>query len=233
MTEEIHELFTSEVREKRLAANGIHHKKGRRGLVGTMITPADLAGEEYRSAGNIEEFHLDDLIARIESSPTLKDLITHRMDDQYRQYRQATEDTLNLVTSIVSEALHRFESETLHLKQRLQFLEGRLADLPPAVDGNPFTYPLNWSPSKRIRWGSSQEEIKATIFQHLQRLQASGKPICVETIKLEVPGMLRWLYGEKAVFKGLKGLHQEYRKQFQETSNMFYCTSESSGLMDS
>ncbi|MBC9786004.1 hypothetical protein H1S01_16090 [Heliobacterium chlorum] len=214
MTDEIRELYTTEIREKKAAASGVHHKKGRRGLVGAMITPADLSGKEYKSPGTLEEFHVDDLVSRLESSPILKTLILDRMDDQYRQYRQATEQTLDLLTDILTESLQRFEKEAESLRYRIARLENQSTDS-LAPNKPPYPVTLNWNPNKRIRWGSTPEEIRAAVFRQLQRLQANGNPICVETIKSEVPGMLRWLYGEKAVFNGLKGLQQEYRRQME------------------
>ncbi|MTV50503.1 hypothetical protein GJ688_16275 [Heliobacillus mobilis] len=219
MTDEIHKLYTTEIREKKAAATGVHHKKGRRGLVGAMITPADLAGKEYKSPGTLQEFHVDDLVSRLESSPILKTLILDRMDDQYRQYRQATEQTLDLLTDILAESLKRFEKEAESLRQRIACLENSQRTDSLSLNKPPYPVPLNWNPNKRIRWGSTPEEIKAAVFRQLQRLQANGNPICVETIKSEVPGMLRWLYGEKAVFNGLKGLQQEYRRQMERYSS--------------
>ncbi|MBM7868458.1 hypothetical protein GTO89_16430 [Heliobacterium gestii] len=218
MSDEIRKIFTTEIREKKAAATGIHHKKGRRGLVGTMITPADLAGKEYRSPGSIEEYHLDDLISRLQSSPVLKEMILRRMDEQYQQYRQAMEETMNTVTTILVEALQRFEAEAGELRRRVQTLEEGQAGSPIQTESTVRSTPLTWAPGKRIRWGSTPEEIKSSVFLQLQRLQDMGSPICVETIKNEVPGMLRWLYGEKAVFNGLKGLQQEYRLYYESHS---------------
>ncbi|MZP31328.1 hypothetical protein GTO91_16600 [Heliobacterium undosum] len=220
MSDEIRKIFTTEIREKKAAATGIHHKKGRRGLVGTMITPADLSGKEYRSPGSIEEYHLDDLISRLQSSPVLKEMILRRMDEQYQQYRHATEETLNTVTSILIEALNRFEGEAGELRRRIQRLESEHPGTPSRADISTRPTPLSWAPGKRIRWGSTPEEIKSSVFLQLERLQEMGNPICVETIKNEVPGMLRWLYGEKAVFNGLKGLQQEYRLHYEGKGTM-------------
>lgn len=47
---EIERTFKEEVREKKRAANGVHGKKGKRGYVGSMRTPADLlTGKERRA----------------------------------------------------------------------------------------------------------------------------------------------------------------------------------------
>ncbi|ABZ84882.1 hypothetical protein HM1_2351 [Heliomicrobium modesticaldum Ice1] len=220
MSDEIGKIFITEIREKKAAATGIHHKKGRRGQVGTMITPSDLSGKEYRSPGSIEKYHLDDLISRLQSSPVLKEMILRRMDEQYQQYRQATEETLNAITSILIEALDRFEGEAGELRRRIQRLESEHAETPSTGDISTEPTPLRWTPGKRIRWGSTPEEIKSSVFQQLQRLQEMGSPICVETIKNKVPGMLRWLYGDKAVFNGLKGLQQEYRLYYESHGAM-------------
>lgn len=45
---DIEKTWNEEVREKKLAASGVHSKKGKRGYVGTMRTPVDLMTRQER-----------------------------------------------------------------------------------------------------------------------------------------------------------------------------------------
>ncbi|MCW2278365.1 hypothetical protein [Heliophilum fasciatum] len=63
----------------------------------------------------------------------------------------------------------------------------------------------------RIRWGTTEEEIRQTVFEQLQLLEKRGKEITITTIKTEVPSMMRYVYGERALFCGIGDLIEEYR----------------------
>ncbi|MBC9783585.1 hypothetical protein H1S01_03535 [Heliobacterium chlorum] len=64
----------------------------------------------------------------------------------------------------------------------------------------------------RIRWGSTEEEIKNTIFEQLRLLEEHGKEITVTNIKEDVPSMMRFLYGKDALFQGINALIEEYEQ---------------------
>lgn len=66
--------------------------------------------------------------------------------------------------------------------------------------------------SRRIRWGNTDEEIRQTVFEQLKSLEDKGKEITITTIKAEVPSMMRYVYGERALFKGIGELVDEYRQ---------------------
>ena len=61
----------------------------------------------------------------------------------------------------------------------------------------------------RIRWGTTDEEIRQTVRARARALLEEGQALTVSNIQKQVPSMLRYLYGEKAVFTGLKGLIQD------------------------
>ncbi|MTV48685.1 hypothetical protein GJ688_06795 [Heliobacillus mobilis] len=63
----------------------------------------------------------------------------------------------------------------------------------------------------RIRWGNTDDEIRNTVFEQLKALEERGKEITITTIKAEVPSMMRYVYGERALFKGIGDLLEEYR----------------------
>ncbi|MZP28213.1 hypothetical protein GTO91_00545 [Heliobacterium undosum] len=65
----------------------------------------------------------------------------------------------------------------------------------------------------RIRWGTTDEEIRHTVFEQLRSLEEKGKDITITTIKSEVPSMMRYVYGDKALFKGIGELLEEYRSE--------------------
>lgn len=60
---EIERTFKEEVREKKRAANGVHGKKGKRGYVGAMRTPADLltgkAKRAYEGTSSVKISKID------------------------------------------------------------------------------------------------------------------------------------------------------------------------------
>jgi len=245
--EDIRRIFEQEVREKKLSARGAQKKRGRRGLVGKMLTPADFAGREYRRPGNLSAFNITDLITKLSQAPTLKEVLLSKMDEEYKNYRLATEKTIDAVAEVVRMGFEPLARELGAALDRLDELEAVVAaaglteaDLPaaglPAADlpasglpgtstpasagpvararrtpngspraasaagaGNPVA-----APSARIRWGSTPAEIRSIVARQLQRLNAEGKNIDTKTIRAEVPSMLKWLYGKRAVFDGLE-----------------------------
>ncbi|TCP62071.1 hypothetical protein [Heliophilum fasciatum] len=146
------------------------------------------------------------------SFPNFRNLLLKRLEDQQCQEKKSLEEVIDMVEVMIV-AVERLGLEYQHLQHRLQEIESKLGQAPLSTAIPPGV----WGTNRRIRWGNSPEEIRQCVFHQLLRLQATGKPICVSTIKNEVPGMLRWLYGEKAVFRGLKGLHQEFHRQLSSS----------------
>lgn len=66
---EAEELFIEEVREKKRAANGVHSKTGKRGFVGKMYFPFELASRKekmaYTKAGKMEVYNMYEQIMGI------------------------------------------------------------------------------------------------------------------------------------------------------------------------
>ncbi|HEY3313794.1 MAG TPA: hypothetical protein VGL40_00735 [Bacillota bacterium] len=217
MDEDIKRIFEQEVREKRVSARGARKKKGKRGLVGKMLMPADFAGREYRQARDLDSFNITDLITKLSQAPTLKQVLLSKMDEEYKTYRMATERTIDAVAEVVKLAIEPLATEVCRALDRLEELEATLAahgliggkqrrvranDARRSALGGGAEAPT--APSTRIRWGSSPEEIRSIVAEQIRRLMADGKNIDTKTIRAEVPSMLKWLYGKKAVFSGLE-----------------------------
>ncbi|QGG47556.1 hypothetical protein [Heliorestis convoluta] len=75
--------------------------------------------------------------------------------------------------------------------------------------------------SPRIRWGSTEEEVKKTVFEKLNDLENQGLEISVNNIKSHYASMMRYIYGKEAIFKGIGALLDEYEdyKQPLASSN--------------
>lgn len=226
--EELEKLFYQDMREKRVSASGARHKKGKRGRVGRVVTPADLAGPEYRQGGQTLSYNITDLVGVLSQSPALKDALLARLDEEYRTYRLAIERTVEAVNQLLGAALASTGRRLEELESRLAALEGGLGEGEP-VRGPAMTATApglgqvgEAAPPrparKRIRWGNTPEEIKSTTFRVLDGLQRSGERITVGLIRSRTPSMMRWLYGEKAVFAGLKGLLEEYRQHMAQAA---------------
>lgn len=218
--ENVNRVFYEDVKEKRTTARGVHGKKGTKGTVGKMITPADIAGREYRQAKDLATFNIYDLIHKLHETPTLKSVVLSRMEEEYQNYRQALEKNLDAVAELLKIGLEPVYEELIVLQQRLDDLSLAIRNLPAGenspdayrnavmnVEGEPAT---SGGRRKRIRWGSNPEGIRETVFAQLQALLEEGEEISTETIKKRIPSMLRWIYGEKAVFNGIEGLRQEF-----------------------
>lgn len=232
--EDVEKLFYQDMREKRVSAAGARHKKGTRGRVGRVVTPADVAGPEYSRAGQTLSYNITDLVGVLSQSPALKEALLGRLDEEYRTYRLAIERTVEAVNQLVGAALQSTHRQIAELGERVRVLEGALADRREAAGGGaraavPVTLKEAGGEAgedsrvarparKRIRWGSTPEEIKSTTFRVLEGLQKSGERITVGLIRARTPSMMRWLYGEKAVFAGLRGLLEEYQQHLSQAA---------------
>lgn len=224
--EEAQRLFYEDMHEKRVSAAGARHKKGKRGRVGRVVTPSDLAGPEYREGGETLSYNITDLVGVLSHSPALKEALLARLDEEYRTYRLAIERTVEAVNQLLGAALSATDRRLEDLEKRVAALEGRAVQdaAPPApagavAAGGEQAGGAGPRPArKRIRWGSTPEEIKCTTFRVLEGLQRSGERITVGLIRRRTPSMMRWLYGDKAVFAGLKGLLEEYRRHVAQAA---------------
>lgn len=63
--------------------------------------------------------------------------------------------------------------------------------------------------NRRIRWGSSDEEIRQTVLAEAARIRERTGKLDVATLRAELPSVFRFLYGDRAVFAGVKGLAAE------------------------
>lgn len=219
MSNEIEKLFYEEVREKKTAAMGVHNRTGKRGLVGKMVTPADFSGRDYREARNLSAFNILDIVQKLQEAPALKSVLLSKMDEEYRTYRNAIEKTIEAVGEIVRFSIEALIVEINHLSARVAELESQDPSGLPSAPRNgpgvqPPATPSKMGPlggSRRIRWGSTPPEIKATAFRIVSDWVTQGEDLNIHTIKTRCPSMLRWLYGKKAVFDGLKGLVEEFQ----------------------
>ncbi|MHB0886546.1 MAG: hypothetical protein ACYC41_11780 [Bacillota bacterium] len=226
MDDDIRRIFEQEIREKKVSARGASKKKGRRGLVGKMVTPADFSGREYRKPGDLSAFNFNDFITKLSQAPTLKEVLLARMDEEHKNYRQATERTIDAVAELVKVIVEPIAHALWETIDRVEVVETALASTGLAEvkerrarggagrraggesgsagagagsAGGPTVVA-----SSRIRWGATPGQIRPVVAQQLQRLCAEGKNIDTKTIRAEVPSLLKWLYGKKAVFSGLE-----------------------------
>lgn len=230
--EDVEKLFYQDMREKRVSATGARHKKGKRGRVGRVVTPADVSGPEYRQGSPTLSYNITELVGVLSQSPALKEALLARLDEEYRNYRLAIERTVEAVNQLVGAALQLTQRQIAQLETRVQLLEQAVQEFQPAY---PAPGPAGGMVAedgclsragvaqarparKRIRWGNTPEEIKSTTFRVLEGLQKSGERITVGLIRSRTPSMMRWLYGEKAVFAGLKGLLEEYQQHLAEAA---------------
>ncbi|MBX6378215.1 MAG: hypothetical protein IRY95_06655 [Clostridia bacterium] len=200
-------LFYEEVREKQAAARGARGRKGKRGSGGRVITPADVTGPAYREPGSVNAFNLYDLLARLQEAPALKQVLLARMEEEYQHYRQAIEKTLDAVVDILKLALDPVYRDVENLRQEVEALResSRTA--------------TNTQGRRRIRWGRSEEDVRRTVYAELARLETLGEPITTETIKAHVPSMLRWIYGDRAIFHGIEDLRRTYQAMRQQEAD--------------
>lgn len=217
MKENVNQIFYEEIREKKTTATGVHGKKGKSGKVGKMMMPADLSGREYREARDLPGFNVYDFMQKLQEAPALKAVLLDRMDDEYRHYRQATEKALDAVAEVVKLGIEPLWTEVEALRERVAALaplvEGKGAG--PVVAqaggaGRPALARQATAGRKRIRWGSEPMAIRGTVFEQLRQLLNEGEEISTEVIKQRIPSMLRWIYGQKAVFDGIEGLRRDF-----------------------
>lgn len=256
MSENYEKLFYEEVREKRTAATGVHGLKGKRGLVGKMVTPADVSPRSYKAARDLGSFNVIDFLKRLSEAPGLKSVLLQKMDEEYKSYRLATERTLDAVAELLYMALEPLRDTLQELDGRLTILEAQLPG--GAEDGSeagpdaagaprreeapeheaaprrrggrgratsaPAPSAAEASPARarkpRIRWGTNAEEIRRTVRAHAREMLSQGQDLTVSNIQKQVPSMLRYLYGEKAVFEGLKGLIRDLEESAPEAAGL-------------
>ncbi|MDD4587508.1 MAG: hypothetical protein PHC60_03825 [Heliobacteriaceae bacterium] len=172
-----------------------------------------------------------------------KEKALQKLDEEYRRYRQALEAAFSLAEEMLQRVLVPVRDDLQSIREQLSTMqtgqwqqtvpdgEGKLPPgekliaLPQDAAGlasqrgrgrsrkkeiNPET-----GNPRRIRWGSTTEEIRRTVFNQLQLLEGRGKEITITTIKAEIPSMMRYVYGEKALFKGIGDLLTEYRQEHQ------------------
>ncbi|ABZ82806.1 hypothetical protein HM1_0187 [Heliomicrobium modesticaldum Ice1] len=174
-----------------------------------------------------------------EFSPHDKALL--QLDADYQRYRQSVEFAFQLAQDLVNRALEPVMNELTALRQALEELKatvkeeserqasaasatpeaateavetisGLVGETPRRGRRRRAAGPVAVKPP-RIRWGNSEDEIKATIFEQLRLLEERGKEITVTNIKEEVPSMMRFLYGKDAMFQGISALFEEYQRR--------------------
>ncbi len=217
---EANRVFHEEVREKKTTASGVHGKKGKKGRVGKMITPADLSGREYRKARELPSFNVYDFLHKLHESPALKSVLLSRMDEEYRNYRLATEKTLDAVAEIIKISIDPLYQEINELRSIVEeYLQNATSvtndDFNPRMEAPENVIVKDRSGrvargKRRIKWGNSPEIIRQTVYQELLKLEEAGYDVSTETIKQHCPSMLRWIYGEKALFDGIEGLRNDF-----------------------
>jgi len=125
---------------------------------------------EYRQARDLPSFNVYELLDKLLEAPTLKSVLLNRRDEEYQNYRRATEKTLDAVVEVVRLGLEPVYKELARLEQKVGEALGRVRE-PGAAAG-----------------------------------RAPAAP------KRRIPSMLRWIYGERAVFDGIEGLRAEFRR---------------------
>ncbi len=199
MNNDLEKLFYQDVREKKTISSGAAKKKGRRGLVGKMVTPADFSGKDYQEAGEMVAYSISDLLCRLDDSPTLKSVLLAKLDEEHRGYRGAIEKTLDGLSEVLRSFLETLAIELNHLQARVETIETKVDTAPTR--------------RHRIRWANDSVTIRHQVLDRLRSLSREGKEINTRTIREEAPGLLRWLYGKKAVFRGVGELLEAYREE--------------------
>lgn len=92
---EAEQVFIQEVREKKKAASGVHHKTGKRGYVGKMLFPTDFMSRKekynYRKAGKCVTTNLFDTILSISEFEALETFEQRNMMAYWRTKYQNLE----------------------------------------------------------------------------------------------------------------------------------------------
>ena len=143
------------------------------------------------------------LIRTLEEAPALQKVLLARMDQEYENYRLATQRTLESVTDLLVSAITPLDDRLSVMEQRLAALQGQhVIPLDPDHGGRLYKH--------RIHWGSEPQQIRETVFRELDHLREQNLEITTETIKARIPSLLRWIYGDHAIFDGIDGLRAAY-----------------------
>lgn len=126
------------------------------------------------------------------------------------------------IAGLLDSATEPLWGEIAALQQRVRDLERRLTAMqaaggarvgrPPGTRGRAAAGRGSGgrSPgSRRIRWGNSDEEIRQTVLAEAARIRDRTGKLDVATLRAELPSVFRFLYGDRAVFAGVKGLAAE------------------------
>jgi hypothetical protein len=126
------------------------------------------------------------------------------------------------IAGLLYSATEPLWGELNELQQRVRDLERKLAAMhaaggqrvgrPPGGRGRALSSRVAASRSpgtRRIRWGNSDEEIRQTVLAEAARIRDRTGKLDVATLRAELPSVFRFLYGDRAVFAGVKGLAAE------------------------
>ncbi len=147
-------------------------------------------------------------------APTLAEGLLARMDEEYRTYRQTVRQAVEAVEELIRTDLRALRVEVAEVRARLEALEARLAGAPLAPSVAAVPLPAGEQARRRIKWGASPEAVRETVFAQLAAMVEDPDQVSTELIKQRIPSMLRWIYGERAVFKGIEGLRREFREHW-------------------
>ncbi len=183
----------------------------------------DPTGHRGRGKGMAGRADLEFIFDRLGQMPNLRSALLTRLDDEYRNYRQAIERTLSALADMLRYGLEPLEQRVADLESRMENLATTMAypmrsqEPPPRLGlrrgARATTYNSYPGRKERIKWGSEPEEIRSNLLAHLRRIVGNqDSQICIEVLRNQLPSALRWIYGKNAVFKGLDDLRREYRK---------------------
>lgn len=197
--------------------------------VATGNRHGDPAGHRTRGKGMAGRADLEFVFDRLGQMPTLRSVLLTRMDDEYRNYRQAIERTLAAMADMLRFGLEPLEQRVAELESRLETISTAVADPVRSQEsprmalrrgGRAATYSDYRSRKERIKWGSEPDEIRSNLLAHLRRIVGNqDSQICIEVLRNQLPSALRWIYGKNAVFKGLDDLKRQYRQSKLGTSS--------------
>ena len=176
-----------------------------------------------RGRGMSGRADLEFVFDRLGQMPTLRSVLLTRLDDEYRNYRQAIERTLASMVDMLRFGVEPLEQRVAELEARVNAMASAVPAQQRAGDnmrlgglrrpGHP-GYSDYHSRKERIRWGSEPDEIRANVLAHLHGIVGSqDAQIRIEVLRNQLPSALRWIYGKNAVFKGLDDLRRQYKSQ--------------------
>ena len=182
----------------------------------------DPTGHRGRGKGMAGRADLEFIFDRLGQMPNLRSALLTRLDDEYRNYRQAIERTLSALADMLRYGLEPLEQRVADLESRVETLSTAMtypmrSQDPPRLNlrrgARAAAYTAYTSRKERIKWGSEPEDIRSNLLAHLRRIVGNqDSQICIEVLRNQLPSALRWIYGKNAVFKGLDDLRREYRK---------------------